>query len=405
MQRFRPLVYVTALLFSANATAQLNDGRYEGVLDCPPSSVDSPSVQFTRAVTITVTGDTILWTRETNEGREFARTRLDGAEFALDATGEYRSRSGAPVRWRTRGTVLFIEDRFNGDVEVASPDGTRTYAECEVTARRSSLNRTDSVAPARRTSNVQPAQNALAPIAERSPIKPASSLLQAPFGKKSDDMCLDGICLEDDAGRLADITLEPRTEESRIREAQFRALTNSRNSLTFGENIQMKSCADGNRPVWGKKVDKLCEIVVLRIYRPISRDDLIFLKENSLPVCKNEGSVYTVATNTPLGVVTVELQFANDGRLRVFQITKEFAVDDATDRDELKRRLIKKHRPYLVGRDVHESVDTPWGGSLTLGQVDFTPRIKLRMEAMSKRFREKPVTNECAPPRKEIDVR
>ena len=167
----------------------------------------------------------------------------------------------------------------------------------------------------------------------------------------------------------------------------------------------MKSCADGNRPVWGKKVDRLCEIVVLRIYRPISRDDLLFLKENSLPVCKNEGSVYTVATKTPLGVVTVELQFANDGRLRVFQINKEFAVDDATDRDELKRRLIKKHQPYLVGRDVHESVDTPWGGSLTLGQVDFTPRIKLRMEAMSKRFREKPVTNECAPPRKEIDVR
>lgn len=405
MQRFRPLVYVTALLFSANATAQLNDGRYEGVLDCPPSSVDSPSLQFTRSVTITVTGDTIIWTRETNDGREFARTRLDGAEFALDATGEYRSRSGAPVRWRTRGTVLFIEDRFNGDVEVQSLDGTRTYAECEVTARRTSRNRVDSVPPARQTSNIQPGQTARPPSAERSAPMQASALLQAPFGKKSDDMCLDGICLEDDAGRLADVSLAPRTEESRIKEAQFRALTNSRNSNTPLENAGMKFCADGNRSVWGKKVERLCEILILRVYRPIGRDDLIFLRENPLPVCVTVNGGGEITINTQLGLVTVELRFANDGRLRVDKITKEFAVDDASDKSELRRRLIQKHQPYFVGRDLDERASAPWGGSVKIGPSNPKDRVTLDMEAMSKRFGEKPIANECAPPRKQIDVR
>lgn len=405
MPLLKQFLFAATLLVAFTIEAQSMEGRYDGMLACGPSSPNSPPVQFTRAVTITVNGESIVWAREASDAREFARTTLDGAEFALDASGEYRSGSGSSARWRTRGTVVFIEGRFNGDVSIVSADGMRTYAECEVTAVRTLSKIAESSAPSRRSPNPQPAQNSQLPSAERSAPMQASALLQAPFGKKSDDMCLDGICLEDDAGRLADITLTPRTEESRIREAQFRALTNSRNTTTLPENIEMKSCADGNRAAWGKKAERLCEILVLRIYRPINRDDLMFLKENPLPVCDNRGSAHTVSTNTPLGLVTIELKFANDGRLRVFEIIKAFAVDDASDRVELKRRLIEKHRPYLIWREDYESAATPWGGSVSVGLVDATPRIKLKMEAMSKRFGEKPVTNECAPPRKQIDVR
>jgi hypothetical protein len=154
----------------------------------------------------------------------------------------------------------------------------------------------------------------------------------------SADMCVDGVCVEQDIGALQPtlnwVVPKPESIPSANRKAY-------EDGLRKGIEI----CEKANRAQWPNNGRKLCELLIQGNERsPV--EVISFFKENNQPVCEPGRKNFKMQMNTNLGPVRVEVQFGNDGRPKIQQIIKEFEALNKNDAQQLKEMISKKH-PYL----------------------------------------------------------
>lgn len=411
MKHYKVGVGSVAFAIAFSAIGQTLDGQYEGTLSCGQVLNQAQSQPFGHAIAIRVDGDSVFWTRDVGDTHEAGANYLDGSQFLLDVVGESRARLGE--RWRVQGFVEFANQRVSGDVGLLSFDGSQRHRECSVSAWKSVAGATQ-VRSAPQTGR----QNGDSSLRDRgvpstmgksTASDPPSraqqdALMAVPFGTKSDDMCLDSICLEDDAGLLGDKGVDNPTSQMIALEAMARKDKKALDTVFMVADYKYNTCVDLYRKQWGSRANKLCEILAQRLLRPLDRSDFQFLKDNPGPICVYERESYEVVKTTPLGQMDIELKFAIDGRLRVYKISKVFEVDRVQEKEQLRTMLAQKHRPYLSAGSTVNPSPAPWGGTVQMHQ-NANARLVMTMIAMSSRFAAKPTIEACEPPRKTIGVK
>jgi hypothetical protein len=154
------------------------------------------------------------------------------------------------------------------------------------------------------------------------------------------DMCVDAVCVEQDLGVIpAGLawTAPARPEEP---------TRDFKKSYDEGVRKGLDTCEQSNKAQWGSKASKLCDLLIFGNQRP--RAELVsFFAENKQPVCVTGGKFFNFGLTTPLGATKFQVKFGRDGRPRVAEITKFFAVSK-DEQAALKAQIEKKH-PYLHG--------------------------------------------------------
>lgn len=202
------------------------------------------------------------------------------------------------------------------------------------------------------------------------------------------DMCLDGLCVEQDLGEVAvNLNWVP---------------PGGIEPLSMSYRKSFENCTKANQPLWADKAKKLCEFLILAEWR--SKADLVaFFKENRQPVCTTGGKYFKLELKTPLGPTYAEVHFSRDGRPKIEKVFKEFHIRNKEDVAEWHMQIRKKH-PYL-GKET--SGTAPWGGSVDY--YDFSPaqteqRYELTARGNLFAGRNGPDEGECTPARKTISV-
>ena len=129
------------------------------------------------------------------------------------------------------------------------------------------------------------------------------------------DMCIDGVCVEQDLGGLAlNLNWTPPAKPEDIPNSM-------RKSYQDAVREHMDTCEQSNRPQWGGNARKLCNLLIVGHERP--RAELVsFFKENKHPVCVARGRTFELGLTTSLGLTRFEVRFGKDGRrVEIFQIT------------------------------------------------------------------------------------
>lgn len=207
------------------------------------------------------------------------------------------------------------------------------------------------------------------------------------------DMCVDAVCVEQDLGAIpAGLawTAPARPEEP-----------NRDFKKSYDEGIRkgLDTCEQSNKAQWGSKASKLCDLLIFGNQR--SRAQLVsFFAENKQPVCVTGGKFFNFGLTTQLGATKFQVKFGRDGRPRIAEITKFFAVSK-DEQAALKDQIEKKH-PYLHLRD-GSSATPPWGGYVRF--IDITGSYELRgREALFTRSNAEPDQGACATAPRQISV-
>ncbi|MBS7809234.1 hypothetical protein [Variovorax sp. PCZ-1] len=215
------------------------------------------------------------------------------------------------------------------------------------------------------------------------------------------DMCIDGVCVEQDLGliptNLAWKPPEPPIDTRRMSSEQLKAYES-------GLRRGRETCATQNNPVWGGKSAQLCEYLILGNEKP--RAEVVgFFRNNKLPVCVPGQLIFKMAFTTDLGGVRFEVHFGKDGRPKVREIVKEFVMVNAADRATLRKLMNEKH-PYAA--NTSSKTETPWGGSVWYDDMFKDRAPDYRMSGRSSIFanpRVGPDAGQCATASKFLSVK
>lgn len=167
------------------------------------------------------------------------------------------------------------------------------------------------------------------------------------------DMCVDGICVEQDLGLLP-TTLVWNAPEPMLNTRQLSGAQKS--AYEDGVKRGRETCIQANGAIWGAKADRLCEYLIFGNNKP-SAELVAFFRDNKSPVCDPGGKRFKLALTTAIGSVRFEVDFGADGRPKVREIVKEFVVLNDADKAAM-RKLIQDKHPYLFSDDRYP----PWGG-------------------------------------------
>jgi hypothetical protein len=177
------------------------------------------------------------------------------------------------------------------------------------------------------------------------------------------DMCIDGVCVEQAFGSLpASIQWQPRPPEPQYR------IPNKREYDAFMAKVhaaERTGCEEGNRPLWGNKVGKLCDVLFYKYDVPRATI-ATFFRENTQAVCVPlRLTVSDLEIKTSTGLLTVEVAVANDGILRVKALQKTF--DIPTSQVPELRAMLKQKHPHLEVREAFrgDPIPMPWGGKVS----------------------------------------
>ena len=209
------------------------------------------------------------------------------------------------------------------------------------------------------------------------------------------DMCVDGVCVEQDLGAVAaNLNWAPPEPMEQIPSSHRKAYED-------GIRQGMQTCEKANQPLWANKARKLCDFLILGKLRP-KADLVAFFKENREAVCVTGGKYFKLEIKTALGPTYVEVRFSRDGRPRIKEISKEFQIKNKDDLADLSAQMRKKH-PY-IGNSTR-AVTAPWGGYVSYDD-GYALGPTYRLEARSVFFdpREEPNEGTCTPARKTITV-
>ncbi len=228
-----------------------------------------------------------------------------------------------------------------------------------------------------------------------------SALLSAPLPSLAasqnitPDMCLDGVCVEQDIGELA-LTLSWQAVDA---DTQRRGEYQRKNDQSVRKGIAR--CAEFNRKLWSNKAERLCELLMLGNDQP--RNKLIeFFKANTQAVCVTGGKTFNFVLTTPLGYTRIYAGFSRDGRPKVQQIIKDFVLTSAAARTELSALIQKKHATLRIADGT--SLMAPWGGQVKYSDSLGTNNYELTASKIFENTREGPNEGACTPESQTISV-
>lgn len=164
------------------------------------------------------------------------------------------------------------------------------------------------------------------------------------------DMCLDGVCVEQDLGTI-DINLNWIAPISNL----DRLPSNLRKQAESEMLKKVDACEEANKSQWGSTARKLCERLTYTNFRSPA-EIISFFKEHKAAVCET-GYKFQMGVATTTGITRFSVAFGKDGRPKVVQIVKWFEVSNKFDVEELEKKINEKH-PYL------KTKAPLWGGSV-----------------------------------------
>jgi hypothetical protein len=173
------------------------------------------------------------------------------------------------------------------------------------------------------------------------------------------DMCIDGICVEQAFGSLpASIQWMPRPPEP-----QYRVIGSKKDGDKYRAEVRV-FCENDNRPIWGSKVGKLCDVIFHKYDFPRAAI-ATFFRENTLAVCSPMTlNVEDLRIKTSSGILWVNVKVANDGILRVQTLVKEFDIPKSQV-PELRAMLKQKHPTLEFSEGLDNKIlSTAWGGKV-----------------------------------------
>jgi hypothetical protein len=213
------------------------------------------------------------------------------------------------------------------------------------------------------------------------------------------DMCVDGICVEQDLG-LVPTNLVWNAPEPMLNTKQLSAAQKS--AYEDGVKRGRETCIQSNGAIWGAKADRLCDYLIFGNSKP--RAELIaFFRDNKLPVCYPGDKKFKLALTTALGSVRFEVDFSIDGRPKVSEVVKEFIVLNDADKAAM-RKLIQDKHPYLFSDDRYP----PWGGYVEYDDGMYGRGPYYRLKGRSSIFanpRTGPDAGQCAIASKSLSVK
>jgi hypothetical protein len=211
----------------------------------------------------------------------------------------------------------------------------------------------------------------------------------------SPDMCVDGVCVEQDIGALETTLNWILPKGAAIPSAHRKAYED-------GLRKGFETCEKANRAQWPNNGRKLCELLMQGNERSTA-EVITFFKENKQPVCDPGRINFKMQMNTSLGKVRLEARFGNDGP-KVELIVKEFDAMNKGDVQQLRTLIAKKH-PYFDKNDRSRSA-TPWGGYVGYDDEmhNTAPRYELKGRSSIFAGREGPSEGVCETANKSISV-
>lgn len=214
------------------------------------------------------------------------------------------------------------------------------------------------------------------------------------------DMCIDGICVEQDLGllpsNLAWKMPEPSANNQRMTSEQLKAYES-------GLRRGRETCAAENGAIWGGRVAQLCEYLILGNEKPPA-EVVSFFRDNKLPVCVPGRASFRLVSKTDLGDVWVVVLFSKHGRPVVHEIIKEFVVLNPADKATMRKLMNEKH-PYAANSS--SKTATPWGGYVWYDDGMFGRGPDYRINARNSIFassRIGPDTGQCATASRNLSV-
>ena len=209
------------------------------------------------------------------------------------------------------------------------------------------------------------------------------------------DMCLDGVCVEQDIGELALTLSWQAVDADTLRRGEYQ----KKNDQSVRKGIAR--CAELNRKLWNNKAEKLCELLMLGNDQP--RNQLIeFFKANTQAVCVTGGKTFNFVLTTPLGYTRIYARFSRDGRPKISSITKDFLLTSPASKSELNALMGKKHFPIKFTEG--NGVKAPWGGYVKYSESQNDNYYSLDAGKIFENTREGPNEGACTPESQIISV-
>lgn len=431
------------LLLAHTAQAQPIAGTYTGALECGPLIANPQQGAWSQPVQLTVSGQNVVWERLDSRLSETGSGALRNGRVSFNLEGRWNPGQRSTGQWRNVVMLEWKGSALSGPATIFSANGEQRLRDCSVrvamtgaadTSAAASLQRNagaaiSSVATGKLANVGESALSKLqrsaeisapvsdssaqthrqAPIAQRS-TDPAATEYEAAQAKLraeekarqnrapvpiTPDMCVDGVCVEQDLGAVAtNLNWAPPEPMEQIPSSHRKA---------YEEGIRqgMQTCEKANQPLWADKARKLCDFLILGPLRP-KADLVAFFKENRQAVCVTGGKYFKLEIKTALGPAYVEVRFSRDGRPRIKEISKEFQIKNKGDLAELSAQMRKKH-PYIGNSTGAKTA--PWGGYASYDD-GYAMGPSYRLEARSVLFdpREEPNEGSCTPARKMITV-
>ena len=441
--KIRSLAWSCLALLCGAASAQIRDGAYTGTLECGPLITNPQQGAWKQPININVTGQSVTWERPDPRITEVGSSTLRDRRVSFTLEGRWNPGQRNTGQWRNVVMLEWKDSVLSGPATIFSANGEQRLRDCSVrvamvgstdtsaavTLQRNAgaaissaatgklANAGDSVA-----SKLQPAAAVPATVLE-SPAQPhrqaqmaqrsadpaamayeaAQAKLRADEKARQNrapvpitpDMCVDGVCVEQDLGAVAaNLNWAPPEPMDQIPSSHRKAYED-------GIRQGMQTCEQANQPLWADKARKLCDFLILGPLRP-KADLVAFFKENRQAVCVTGSKYFKLQIKTALGPTYVEVRFSRDGRPRIKEISKEFQIKNKDDLAELSAQMRKKH-PYIVNST--RAVTAPWGGNVSYDD-GYALGPSYRLEARSVLFdpREEPNEGSCTPARKTITV-
>ena len=441
--KIRSLAWSCLALLCGAASAQIRDGAYTGTLECGPLITNPQQGAWKQPININVTGQTVTWERPDPRITEVGSSTLRDRRVSFTLEGRWNPGQRNTGQWRNVVMLEWKDSALSGPATIFSANGEQRLRDCSVrvamtgaadTSAAASLQRNagaaiSSVATGKLANVGESALSKLqrsaeipapvsdssaqthrqAPIAQRS-TDPAATEYEAAQAKLraeekarqnrapvpiTPDMCVDGVCVEQDLGAVAaNLNWAPPEPMEQIPSSHRKAYED-------GIRQGMQTCEKANQPLWADKARKLCDFLILGPLRP-KADLVAFFKENRQAVCVTGSKYFKLEIKTALGPTYVEVRFSRDGRPRIKEISKEFQIKNKDDLAELSAQMRKKH-PY-TGRSF-DTKTAPWGGYVSYDD-GYAMGPSYRLEARSVLFdpREEPNEGSCTPARKTITV-
>lgn len=430
-------------LVCGSVSAQVRDGAYTGTIDCGPLLTNPQQGAWSQPIQLTVSGQSVAWERLDSRLTETGSSALRDGRVSFALEGRWNPGQGRSGQWRNVVMLEWKNAALSGPATIFSANSEQHLRDCSVrvvmagnadTSAAASLQRNagaaiSSVATGKLANVGESALSKLqrsaeipapvsdssaqthrqAPIAQRS-TDPAATEYEAAQAKLraeekarqnrapvpiTPDMCVDGVCVEQDLGAVAaNLNWAPPEPMDQIPSSHRKAYED-------GIRQGMQTCEQANQPLWADKARKLCDFLILGPLRP-KADLVAFFKENRQAVCVTGSKYFKLQIKTALGPTYVEVRFSRDGRPRIKEISKEFQIKNKDDLADLSAQMRKKH-PY-IGNSTR-AVTAPWGGYVSYDD-GYALGPTYRLEARSVFFdpREEPNEGTCTPARKTITV-